>query len=183
MTQSSKLWKLQPHIECVCCLHSVLYSPLQYTDSRYKYNMQTVNPIFIYRRFYWKIWCAKLHFLCMSVNTSTQHCMVEIHSIESFKEVTSHVDGSGVKSSFTVETYGYLLYFHIYRIHIFVCFMHTTCIRYVRYSYIHKCVWPLFVHIQCIIIPENYNIRVYIRIRKIYFAKIYRCTHQKSSGF
>lgn len=31
--------------------------------------------------------------------------MAEIHGTESFKEVTSHVDGSEVKSSFTVETY------------------------------------------------------------------------------
>lgn len=41
--------------------------------------------------------------------------MAEIHGTESFKEVTSHVDGSGVKSSFTVETYDiYCIFVHIY---------------------------------------------------------------------
>lgn len=96
--------------------------------------------------------------------------MAEIHGSESFKEVTSHVDGSEVKSSFTVETYEIFIVFS---------YISVSSFAYAHHMY-DMCGILTYINVYDLFSSTSMYL---IRIRKIYFAKIYRCTHQKSSGF
>lgn len=108
-------------------------------DIVFHYNIQTVDiQTFNQIRFYWKIRCAKLHFIC--VNTSAAN--VQTFMVTNLSKKSHHML-MGQRSSQALYCWNirYLLYFpFILYIIIYVCIFVCLCTPHIRYSvaFLHR---------------------------------------------